>query len=166
MLDLGKDEKCPCGSDKKFGECCGQYLLEGAKPKTAEALMRSRYSAFVIQKVSYLVETHHTETRKDLDESSLENWAKGAEWDGLEILVADKGQEFDTEGTVEFSCRYYWEGKLQIHHEVSTFKKEGGVWRFYDGQLKDRTIRRDGEKIGRNDPCKCGSGKKFKKCCG
>ena len=81
------------------------------------------------------------------------------------ILKTEKGQETDTEGTVEFIANYILEGKEQRHHELSEFRKDKDFWYFVDGKTIQSTVRRTEPKIGRNDPCPCGSGKKFKKCC-
>jgi SEC-C motif-containing protein len=68
---------------------------------------------------------------------------------------------------VEFIARYVEKGQTVNHHEIAQFRREEGFWYFYDGQApKPRTIKRETPKVGRNAPCPCGSGKKFKKCCG
>ncbi len=157
---------CPCMSTKNYDECCGPILKDASKAKTAEALMRARYTAFTEHNVDYVVNTHHTSTREELDRASVESWAKNSEWLGLEIVSKENGEEKDQEGKVEFKCKFKLEGKVHVHHELSTFKKEGNQWYFVDGSLCQSTIRRHEPKIGRNDPCSCGSGKKFKKCCG
>jgi SEC-C motif-containing protein len=159
-------ELCPCGSQQQFTNCCGPYLANKKKPKTAEALMRSRYSAFVVGEIDYIFNTHHESTRSELDIEGVRSWATESDWKGLKIHGTEKGQETDSEGKVEFSCLFNYAGKDQSHHELSTFKKENGEWYFVDGTLKDATVRRTEPKVGRNDPCSCGSGKKFKKCCG
>ncbi|MBC2851257.1 SEC-C domain-containing protein [Cetobacterium sp. 8H] len=133
--------------------------------KTAEELMRARYNAFEKGEVEFLVETHDPETRKELDVEETKNWALESEWLGLEILSTEAGQEKDEEGIVEFKASYKENGKLTVHHEKSKFVKKDGKW-FYHGWLPlQGTIVKD-DKIGRNDPCTCGSGKKYKKCCG
>jgi SEC-C motif-containing protein len=159
-------ELCPCGTGRLFSECCRPYLEGTKNPPTAETLMRSRYSAFHVGELDYIYNTHHHSTRNELDMESVKTWALESDWLGLEILGTEKGQASDSEGKVEFNCLFNFQGKNQSHHELSTFKKEDGKWYFVDGTLKDTTVRRTEPKLGRNDPCVCGSGKKYKKCCG
>ena len=95
------------------------------------------------------------------------NWSKMATWHGLEILKTEKGGKDDSEGTVEFRALYSANGEFCNHHEVAQFVKVGGDWKFAEGELVgEKPIVREEPKIGRNDPCPCGSGKKYKKCCG
>lgn len=156
---------CACGSEKSYSDCCEPYI-KGTKPApTAEALMRSRYTAFAKGEMDYIYNTHHESTRKELDMDGVKSWALNSEWLGLEIRETSKGSEKDTEGQVEFKCKFNFNGKEQSHHELSTFTKENGKWFFVDGVLRNNTVRRSEPKIGRNDPCSCGSGKKAKKCC-
>jgi SEC-C motif-containing protein len=129
--------------------------------------MRSRYSAYVERAIPYLRETLHPDHRKDYDEKSSREWAEKAEWHGLEILDAVAGGEGDEEGEVEFVARFSLGGERQEHHERSSFKRRGGRWYFVSGrEVKPKPVVREGPRIGRNDPCPCGSGKKHKKCCG
>ena len=111
--------------------------------------------------------THVVE--KGEEESSrqaTENWSKESEWQGLEILKTTKGGESDTTGTVEFKAHYMVDRARHTHHELSRFEKKDGLWIFTEGQEINRPVIRDEPKVGRNDPCPCGSGKKYKKCCG
>lgn len=156
---------CACGTEKNYSDCCEPYI-KGQKPApTAVALMRSRYTAFAVGEMDYISKTHHESTRKELDMDGVKSWATNSEWLGLEIRDTKNGLEKDTEGTVEFKCKFLFNGSEQSHHELSTFKKEGKEWFFVDGVMKNNTIQRSEPKVGRNDPCPCGSGKKAKKCC-
>jgi SEC-C motif-containing protein len=157
---------CPCGTEKEFSKCCEPFLLGKKNPATAEELMRSRYSAFSEGELDYILNTHHADTRSELDIEGVKTWALESDWLGLEILNTEKGAATDTEGKVEFRCLFNYKGKNQSHHELSTFKKEDGKWYFVDGVLRDTTYKRETAKVGRNDPCSCGSNKKYKKCCG
>jgi len=164
---------CPCGSEKNYDLCCEPYLLGRAVAPTPEALMRSRYTAYVKLVEPYLRDTLAPESRGDYSEKDVREWAKQSEWLGLEILVAEGN-------TVEFIAKYKAQGKVLEHHEVSTFRKEGERWYFVDGEshvheegkghehhkTPQKPVVREAPKVGRNDPCTCGSGKKFKKCCG
>jgi len=87
-------------------------------------------------------------------------------WNGLKILHTEKGGETDSEGTVEFEAAYTRKGLRDIHHETAQFKKHGSAWVYSSGKMKAMTVVRDGKKVGRNEPCPCGSGKKYKQCCG
>ena len=173
--------QCYCQSQKSFHECCEPLLKGERKARTAEELMRSRYTAYATAQIDYIQKTLAPESQKNFDRASSLKWAQESEWLGLEILKTQKGEESDSKGTVEFLCRYKTEGETLEHHEVSEFKKnKNGDWVFVDGHShthkegeghqhhhpKVETLVREEPKIGRNDPCPCGSGKKYKKCCG
>jgi SEC-C motif domain protein len=165
---------CPCGTKKDYSQCCEPYVEGKVPAPTPEALMRSRYSAYVKVATPYLRETLAPETRGDYNEAEVIEWSKQSEWLGLDILKAEGDK-------VEFIAKYKTQGKVLEHHEVSTFRKEGNRWYFVDGESHvheegkghehhpaepKQPVRRESPKVGRNDPCTCGSGKKFKKCCG
>jgi SEC-C motif-containing protein len=156
---------CPCGTNLSYEECCAPYIKGLKKAPTAESLMRSRYSAFAKGELDHVEKTHHASTRKELDMEGVKSWATQSEWLGLEIRGTEKGTEKDTTGKVEFKCKFIFNGAEQTHHELSTFEKVNGEWFFVDGVMRNNTVRRSEPKIGRNDPCSCGSGKKAKKCC-
>jgi len=128
--------------------------------------MRARYTAYVRGEMDYLQKTHHPLTRESFNLEEARKWSSQSTWLGLSIVNAEKGMENDQEGKVEFIARYQYQNKEQNHHEISDFKKENGQWYFVDGHLITGTQVRQTPKVGRNDPCSCGSGKKFKKCCG
>ncbi|MGC2855745.1 YchJ family protein [Novispirillum sp. DQ9] len=155
---------CPCGSGRAFADCCEPFITGAAKPQTAEQLMRSRYSAFATGAVSYLHETLSAEAREDYDPAHVEDWARGSEWLGLDIRATEDGAATDEDGWVEFVARFRFEGEDRAHHESSYFIKRDGQWLYHAGNLGPRPRRV--QKVGRNDPCPCGSGKKYKKCCG
>ncbi|MFM2043384.1 MAG: hypothetical protein RLY86_1960 [Pseudomonadota bacterium] len=157
-------DNCPCASGRPFNECCGPYLSGAAVPPTAEALMRSRYSAFATGAIDYLEESLLPETRGDFDRGNVTEWARSSEWTGLEVKSTEAGQPGDEEGWVEFVARFRINGKDHLHHESSRFAHRDGRWWYVDGIMGTRP--RTTAKIGRNDPCPCGSGKKYKKCHG
>jgi SEC-C motif domain protein len=157
---------CPCGSKKSYNECCKPYIEGNENAPTAEVLMRSRYSAYVKQKIDYIAKTHSPKTKKKLSIENTTKWAKESTWLGLEILSTTDGGENDTTGIIEFIARYEQEGTEYSHHEVSTFAKDEDTWYYVDGKIRGETHVRETPKIGRNSPCPCGSGKKYKKCCG
>jgi SEC-C motif domain protein len=133
-------KKCYCCSGKKFEECCELFLAGNAKPKSAEALMRSRYSAYATANIDYiLVTTHHSQLAFH-DAKSITNWAKSSLWQKLEIVSTIDGNFTDLSGIVEFKA-YYLDLRLQsqIHHERSNFKKELGEWFFVDGEIVSKS---------------------------
>ncbi|MEH0157491.1 YchJ family protein [Limibacter armeniacum] len=158
-------EKCPCGSGKSYDTCCGPYISGTEKPKTAEQLMRSRYTAHVKNEIDYIINTVHPSERKSHDKATIAEWAKNTEWQGLELISRELGSINHEIGKVEFKAHYKEGNALKSHHENSTFRKVDGVWYFHSGKL-DPKEEVNPHKVGRNDPCPCGSGKKYKKCCG
>jgi SEC-C motif-containing protein len=159
-------DTCPCGSQTVYAECCRPLIKGEQSAKTAEQLMRSRYSAYVKNELGYILTSLHPEHRSDYDEKSTRTWAESAVWHGISILKTSGGGVDDSEGEVEFVVSYTEKGLKQEHHELSSFKKEGGTWYFVTGKTMPKPVSRALPKTGRNDPCSCGSGKKFKKCCG
>lgn len=160
-------EECPCQSGKIYAECCQPLLTGTADAKTAEDLMRSRYSAFAKLEFDYLVNTLHPDKRDQHDSRSTEKWAQQSDWLGLEIIRTEDGNIDDQHGKVEFKAFYRQDGARKVHHELAEFEKADGKWFFVDGAgVQLETVVRETPKIGRNAPCPCNSGKKFKKCCG
>ncbi len=160
-------QSCHCGSGQPFSTCCAPYIEGIESAPTAEALMRSRYSAYVEGAVDYLGETLHPQHRADWDRDATARWAADARWQGLEIVSTEAGQPDDLEGFVEFVAHYDEGVARKRHHERSRFQFHEGRWYYVDGDVpKPQTQRHEGPRVGRNDPCPCGSGKKFKKCCG
>ncbi|MBI3544231.1 MAG: YchJ family protein [Deltaproteobacteria bacterium] len=158
--------QCPCGSQKSYESCCNVYISGRTPAPTAEALMRSRYSAYVKHEIDYVERTHDEHTRAQFDRAAATAWSEQTDWKGLEIKSTSLGHADDAEGTVEFVARFATNGVEQTHHEISLFKRENGVWVYVDGKIMRVPVTRAEPKLGRNDPCSCGSGKKFKKCCG
>lgn len=158
---------CPCGSGVEYAECCQPIIKGEQTAATAEQLMRSRYSAYVKKEIDYIFTSLHPEYRADYDEKSSRAWAENAEWHRFEVLETVGGGPEDSEGQVTFAVSYTEKGIKKEHHELSTFKKEGGKWYFVAGNnVTPKQVVRAVPKTGRNDPCSCGSGRKFKKCCG
>jgi SEC-C motif domain protein len=164
---MENSELCPCKSGKTFGECCGPVISGAAPAETAEALMRARYTSYVTGDIDFLVKSATKAVQQELDEATLRNWSEVATWHGLEVIRTEKGQAGDSTGVVEFRALYTANGEFCNHHEVSRFVRETDGWKFSEGDLVGETPTvREEPKIGRNDPCPCGSGKKYKKCCG
>jgi SEC-C motif domain protein len=173
--------RCPCGSEKFFDLCCGPYISGAADPPTALALMRSRYVAYTRADIDYIARTTAPESLKNLDARAAKEWATKAKWLGLQVLGTEKGGAGDSVGEVEFVATHRLNGDTIRHHELSRFRRtELGQWRFVDGDARSPNAHGRGgspderppaltgaaQKVGRNDPCPCGSGRKFKKCCG
>lgn len=164
---MNNEELCPCKSGRPFGECCGPVIAGASRAETAEALMRARYTSYVTGDIEFLKTSATQEVREQFDEEASKAWSAAAEWHGLEILKTEKGQKGDHTGVVEFRALYTANGEFCNHHEISTFVRDDEGWKFEDGELIGETPTvREEPKIGRNDPCPCGSGKKYKKCCG
>ncbi|MDQ1020802.1 YchJ family protein [Streptomyces afghaniensis] len=117
---------CPCGLPQAYEACCGRYHRATASAPTAEALMRSRYSAFVKGDAGYLLRTWHPRTRP----GTLELDPR-MRWTGLEILETTDGSAFHSVGTVEFRASYRG-GSL---HERSRFERVDGAWVYVDGEF-------------------------------
>lgn len=126
-------QSCPCGSKRELVQCCGRFHCGEALPQTAEELMRSRYSAYVLQRIAYLRETLWPRYRPGFDEAAAARWASESNWIGLSILATEKGQAGDTNGTVLFIARYLAEGELREHRELSLFRKKSGRWYYVEG---------------------------------
>ena len=124
-------QPCPCGSDKPYGECCGvwhQGLAQNQYAPTAEALMRSRYSAYVVGELDYLLATWHASTAPgDLELGPVK-------WLGLEVRHA---AESGDAGVVEFVARCKVNGRAERMHETSRFVRQAGRWYYIDGQVSE-----------------------------
>ncbi|MEJ2695216.1 MAG: YchJ family protein [Candidatus Sulfobium sp.] len=161
------DDVCPCGSGMPFADCCGPVIEGQRHALTAEQLMRSRYSAYVKGRIEYLRTSLHPDHRQDFDEKNTREWAESSEWHGMEIVETKYGGPEDAEGKVEFIVSFTQNGKRMTHHELGSFSKVDGTWYFQSGEaVSPKPVVRTAPKTGRNEPCPCGSGLKFKKCCG
>ncbi|GAA3008655.1 YchJ family protein [Streptomyces fulvorobeus] len=116
------DAPCPCGLPATYAECCGR-LHAGAAAATCEALMRSRYTAFVVQDAAYLLRTWHPDTRPP-----TVDFDPGLRWTGLEILAVTEGSPFHTTGTVTFRAHYTDDGRPDSLHERSRFVRHESHW--------------------------------------
>ena len=175
-------QTCPCQINPSsnvisapllYTDCCQPYhdsllseetdKIDGAKPDSAERLMRSRYSAFVLVKPEYIVKTTLSAQQALLDIQAIESWAKETDWAGLEI-VAHTPKLGKRHAQVEFKAYFNMPDGLQAHHELSAFvqmkSKANNDARWY---FLDPTIAMN---VTQKQPCICGSGEKFKRCCG
>lgn len=163
---MTQNELCPCCSEKPFQSCCAPILAGKAKAKTAEDLLRARYTAFAKGEIDFIMKTHHSKTSGEVKREEIEDWSKNSKWLGLKVVQTEAGQATDDKATIVFCAQYEAEGKKKDHWEKSLFEKENGDWKFLDARGISGTYKRAEPKVGRNDPCPCGSGKKLKKCCG
>lgn len=132
---MKKNDLCPCGSGQIYRECCQRFWATQQKPNTAEQLMRSRYTAFVLQKAQYLLDTHHPDFRESNALQTLKKSFKNTQWLGLQILDTQQGQTSDTQGIVEFKAHFKTLGQQQLLHERSSFVKEQGQWFYTNGTI-------------------------------
>lgn len=132
---MKKTDVCPCGSGAFYIDCCQRFWATQQKPNTAEQLMRSRYTAFVLQKAQYLVDTHHPDFRSQDELKSLKKSFKGMVWHNLEIIHTELGQVVDVTGIVEFKASFSCLGKHDVIHERSSFVKEQEQWFYTTGTM-------------------------------
>ena len=124
---------CACGSGMKLADCCVCYLNGSNAAPTADALMRSRYTAYILLREDYLLATWHPSTRPE--QLGLVQEAP-AKWLGLEVR---RHEQLDADhATVEFVARYKVHGRAHRLHEVSRFVREDGCWFYVDGELQVR----------------------------
>lgn len=157
------DTPCPCDSGLSYTQCCQAYHLGKAVATTAEQLMRSRYSAFVVGDSDYLLKTLHPKSRRENSAAELAESIAAQHWLQLNIVDSVAGGKNDRDGIVEFVAGYEADGQQAYLHERSRFEKIDGSWYYLDGdqlQHPNRML----SALGRNQPCWCGSKKKFKKC--
>jgi len=157
---------CPCNSHLDFDDCCGPILAGVRTADTAEALMRSRYSAHVKGNFEHVANTHGAEIQATYNIADAKAHSKNTTWLGLEITETVAGGPDDDTGSVTFMAHFEENNVRHVFRERSEFRRENGQWVYVDGKINPQIEQRTVDKIGRNDPCRCGSGKKYKKCCG
>lgn len=122
---------CPCLSGEQYDECCARFHRGEADAPTAEQLMRSRYSAFVVLEPNYLLRTWHASTRPDSMELHPD-----MQWRRLDIVSTTDGGPLDTSGTVEFAAHYRLDGERGVQRELSRFVREDKHWYYVDGDVR------------------------------
>jgi len=127
---MAKSTPCPCGSGLVCEQCCGRYISGVEHAPDALALMRSRYSAYVLEQQDYLQKTWHPRSRPVLNLAQQEP----CKWLGLQIV---RHEQKEATATVEFVARYKVNGRAQRLHEVSKFELEDGQWFYVDGAFPD-----------------------------
>lgn len=168
--------ECPCGLNSPFTDCCAPLIRGAVLPDAAEDLMRSRYTAHVMKNWDYLAATVLPEERRPGMAKAYALGQEHVQWKKLEVLGLKNGGREDEAGEVTFTAYYLERGVEKTLSETSKFVKEDGRWYYSEKRSAKRSVQqaapsskpivRPGEKVGRNDPCPCGSGKKHKKCCG
>ncbi|QZE13200.1 SEC-C domain-containing protein [Halosquirtibacter laminarini] len=157
---------CVCGKIDDYNDCCGRYISRKEVADSPETLMRSRFTAFSLGEVSYILDTERIEKPNTM--SDLKAWCDAVTYTKLDVISSNMSQD---NGEVHFKA-YYKEGMEQtILEEHSQFIKDDSQWYYTSGkattqQVVDTPTISSSRKMGRNEPCWCGSGKKFKKCCG
>lgn len=153
---------CPCGSGLEFDRCCGP-ILAGQPASSAEALMRSRYTAFVRHDIDHIERSCAPETHAAFSRADAVRMVEECEWGPLTVM---KAEETGDDGMVEFFLTFRRDGEEWPLHERSRFRRIDGRWLYVDSVLNPKDPPRRVVKVGRNDPCPCGSGRKHKACCG
>jgi SEC-C motif-containing protein len=156
------DVLCRCGSGLDYLQCCAPFHHGAALPPTALALMRSRFTAYCLRNASYLLETWAAHTRPIAISFANDH----QQWQKLAIIRTKAGGISDSNGIVEFTAHYIEDGQSLCMNERSRFVKTGGRWFYLDGVVS--CLPETGKQTGpsKNARCSCGSGKKFKRCCG
>ena len=150
-----KNLACPCGQGD-YQHCCQPLHVGQAHAETASQLMRSRYSAFALQQIDYIVQTTALGQQASLDVGAIADWSKSNQWLKLEVLNSNEKLD-KSHAQVEFKAHYHDGKQTQIHHEISHFVQHQARWYFLDPTT--------GQQPTMKQPCICGSGKKFKQCC-
>ncbi|WP_162062670.1 YchJ family protein [Vibrio taketomensis] len=160
---------CPCHSNADYSQCCQPIHQNHANATTPEQLMRARYSAHVLNLVDFVVATYHPSCEAELERDAIAE-SVSSDWIKLEVTETSDGQN-EHEGFVTFKAYFTQDNQEYCLEERSRFVRENELWYYIDGEfpkVQDERLSQpvSSLKVGRNDPCICGSGKKFKKCCG
>ncbi|NTS76139.1 YchJ family protein [Catenovulum sp. SM1970] len=162
---MSSPKACPCNPDKQYQACCQLLHTKVNKASSPEQLMRSRYSAYATAEIDYIIETLLPAKRSTAMRQELIEYTKQIKFVKLDIVDAPVvNPDKPTQGVVEFKAWYQDTDKqYYCQHERSRFQLIDGNWYYQDGDVYgyDTPI-----KLERNQPCICGSGKKYKKCCG
>jgi len=158
---------CYCGSPHDYNHCCAPFHQGSLHAATPEQLMRSRFSAYVLQLVPYIARTYHSSKQSDQASAEIADFAQSAKFLSLQVIAASNAvssvpaaeQAIDS-GFVHFKVRFIVDDKLHLLEEHSRFLREQQIWSYLDGVLTAHPVL----KISRNDLCPCGSGKKYKSC--
>lgn len=127
---------CPCTSKKPYDRCCGPFHGGMAYPDTAEQLMRSRFSAYALGKVDYLIATRPEAKRAEENREELIQYCKSVSCVGLRIVSKELGGKADEAGLITFHASLQTNGRRNLHIETSSFARENGKWVYVDGVVK------------------------------
>ena len=155
-------KQCPCGSNLSYSLCCSPYINGQDTPKTPEALMRSRYTAYTLAETGYIKKTMQGKAAIGFNEKEAKDWAQLMYWLGLNLIKTMPHTTDKSIGYVEFVAKYLDKNFIRIIHEISEFQHVDGIWFYTDGQQ----IENKAQPIGRNAVCPCGNQRKFKNCHG
>ena len=147
--------QCPCGLGM-YAECCQPLHIGQERAQTAAQLMRSRYSAFALQQIDYIVQTTAQGQQAFLDVPAIAAWSQDNQWLKLEVVQAQEKLD-KNHAQVEFKAHYHDGQQAHVHHEISHFVKHNATWYFLDPTVEMQ--------ITMKQACICGSMKKFKQCC-
>ena len=131
---MENENNCACGRKVNYTNCCKRAHIDIFQAKTAEDLMRSRYTAFTMANGDYLMKSQHSATRHLSEKVEIEKWSKSVKWIKLEVLNSSQGTADSNYGTVEFKAFFMSGGQIDVIHENSTFQKENNHW-VYVGAL-------------------------------
>lgn len=161
IVQSSKDTNaCPCCSGLSFEDCCAP-ILAGKPASTAEAQVRARYTAFAVKRLDHVENSHAPEIRADFNRAEAERMAEECEWKSLRIHSAE---EHGDEAAIEFVMQIRRNGGVIMKAGKSRFRREAGQWLFVSTKAAPHLEHVQSNKVNRNDPCPCGSGKKYKKC--
>ena len=149
-------QTCPCQSQQPYENCCQPYHEQSKQPKTAEQLMRSRYAAYVLQQIDYIIKTTVPAQQALLDKTSITQWSYNAQWLGLTVHQHITNIH-PHHAQVAFTVYFMEHGKMLQHDELSAFVQISGNWYFIGPTVPLPSMK---------STCFCGSGRKFKACCG
>jgi SEC-C motif-containing protein len=153
---------CPCGSGKSLADCCQPVLAGNRVAATAEELMRARFTAHVVHDFAFLHRTYRPTSRQPFVEVTEK---PATTWTRLVVHHHEPGPTPEV-AYVDFSAYGTEEGRELVLHEKAEFVRQEGGW-IYTRSLREgpAPFKAASPKPGRNDPCPCGSGKKYKQCC-
>ena len=155
-------QPCPCGSGKNFADCCEPVLKGQRIPATAEELMRARFTAHVTFDFRFLHESYRPTSDKPY---VAEEGEPTMQWTKLVVHAPEPSVDPD-KAYVDFSAYGTEDGVEKVLHEKAEFLRVGGKWLYNrEARLGPAPYKSSAPKVGRNDPCPCGSGKKYKQCC-
>ncbi len=151
---------CYCGNVSPYSDCCKPIHDDHSNALKPEQLMRARYSAHVLGLVDFVINTYHPSCHAENEREAIAESVQ-SDWKALQVVKASNGNT-ENEGYVHFKAYLEEKGQEFCLEERSRFVRENGMWFYIDGEFPHKAD----AKLGRNDPCFCGSGKKYKKCCG